>query len=46
MGVLDQFMGNVIEDTETVAENGCKFFVQSCGDYFRQGIAVNFVSLF
>lgn len=39
-------MGDVIEDAETVAEDGCEFFFQPIFDDLRKRRAVDFMSLF
>ena len=46
VGVFYQFMGDVIEDAETVAEDGCEFFFQPIFDDLRKRRAVDFMSLF
>ena len=45
IGVLDQLVGDVIEDAETVAQDGRKFFFQPVFDDLRQRVAVDFVGL-
>ncbi len=46
VGMFYQFVRNVIQDTEPVAENRCKFFFQSVFYDFRQRVAVNPVRFF